>query len=560
MAKEELDIVIKVTDEASREVKNISKNVDKSFDNVKKKSNALRLSFIAAGTAVAAFSIKIGVDAVKQAVKFEKQMSNISTLLGKGEKVSEDFTDGISNLIRTMAIDADDIGTAAYDIFSAGVTDANEALNVLQASSQLAIAGLGSVSSATDLMTSAINAFASEGLSATEIADIMFTTVKNGKTTVEELAQTFGATAPIMAEAGVALSDFQASTAALTTVGLSASIAQTQLRQAVVALIKPTGDMSDLFDKIGVKTGEELIQTSEGLGEAFTKIRDAAEGNNAVLGKALGSVEALNAVISIAGSTSESYILTLDDMTDGVNSLTEAWLKQTDTADAQFQLLQNNLTVILRDLGGVILPTVVEVLGEFTKFLKQNEEQIKLVLKVVASFVSTALKLMVDMLRAGAIVIGSVDDLFMDMVSILKAATKGMKAFLDIAVMPAIDALNTIFDIASKVLSVLNKIANLGGGAKGIFSSARARLGFSEGGVVPKYFANGGLARGTDTVPAMLTPGERVLSVNQNKAFEGGLGNIVININNPQVFSNDDIIEMVGDPIINVLKQHLATV
>jgi TP901 family phage tail tape measure protein len=37
-------------------------------------------------------------------------------------------------------------------------------------------------------------------------------------------------------------------------------------------------------------------------------------------------------------------------------------------------------------------------------------------------------------------------------------------------------------------------------------------MGFlSSGGMVPKYFASGGLSRGTDTVPAMLTPGEFVV-------------------------------------------------
>ena len=56
-------------------------------------------------------------------------------------------------------------------------------------------------------------------------------------------------------------------------------------------------------------------------------------------------------------------------------------------------------------------------------------------------------------------------------------------------------------------------------------------LFFSKGGVVPDYMSNGGKVvyaaegmnmqpKGTDTVPAMLTPGERVLSVADNKAFE----------------------------------------
>jgi hypothetical protein len=43
-------------------------------------------------------------------------------------------------------------------------------------------------------------------------------------------------------------------------------------------------------------------------------------------------------------------------------------------------------------------------------------------------------------------------------------------------------------------------------------------LGFSSGGVV--YAASGFPSRGTDTVPAMLTPNERVLSVEQNKHYE----------------------------------------
>jgi len=40
---------------------------------------------------------------------------------------------------------------------------------------------------------------------------------------------------------------------------------------------------------------------------------------------------------------------------------------------------------------------------------------------------------------------------------------------------------------------------------------AMNRGSLSMGGLVPKYFANGGLSKGTDTVPAMLTPGEFVM-------------------------------------------------
>jgi TP901 family phage tail tape measure protein len=51
----------------------------------------------------------------------------------------------------------------------------------------------------------------------------------------------------------------------------------------------------------------------------------------------------------------------------------------------------------------------------------------------------------------------------------------------------------------------------------------------SSGGLVPKYFANGGLSRGTDTVPAMLTPGEFVM----RKSAVDKFGPLLSAINDP---------------------------
>jgi hypothetical protein len=49
------------------------------------------------------------------------------------------------------------------------------------------------------------------------------------------------------------------------------------------------------------------------------------------------------------------------------------------------------------------------------------------------------------------------------------------------------------------------------------------------GGMVRQYMASGGLARGTDTVPAMLTPGEYVINKNATQKF----GPLLSAINSP---------------------------
>ncbi len=74
------------------------------------------------------------------------------------------------------------------------------------------------------------------------------------------------------------------------------------------------------------------------------------------------------------------------------------------------------------------------------------------------------------------------------------------------------------------------------------FASVATASMFSSGGIVPElgqkpqYFASGGLAKGTDTVPAMLTPGEMVL----NKSQQEGLGANTYNTYNLEISGNVD--------------------
>lgn len=66
---------------------------------------------------------------------------------------------------------------------------------------------------------------------------------------------------------------------------------------------------------------------------------------------------------------------------------------------------------------------------------------------------------------------------------------------------------------------------------------AQAAAGYSRGGIV-KYFANGGLSKGTDTVPAMLTPGEFVVNRKASEQFKP----LLEQINNGSIGSFSDMV------------------
>jgi len=120
------------------------------------------------------------------------------------------------------------------------------------------------------------------------------------------------------------------------------------------------------------------------------------------------------------------------------------------------------------------------------------------------------------------------------------------------------------------------------GGTAAALSAARytgqamryAAMGKSSGGMIkPKYFAVGGSARGTDIVPAMLTPGEFVMSkyavdsygVDKMKAINSGsyegekVYNYNLNVNVKSDANPDDIAKVVMTQIKQIDSQRIRT-
>ena len=334
--------------------------------------------------------------AVKSTADFEAQMSNVGTLIDTNVESLDKMGQQILNIAKRIPVPVEELTTSLYDIRSAGIP-AERAMSTLEDSAKLARAGLGTTSEATNIMTSALNAFASEGLTSGQTADILFKTVKAGKTTISALAQAFGATAPVIQSAGVGLADFQAATAALTTVGTPAAQAQTQLRASIVALQKPTKEMESIFQRLGVSSEKDLIKKFGGLGGAFKAVNDAGTEMGLNLSKAWSSVEAASAVTSITGATNEAYVNTLNEMTKGANAVETAFDKQSKTMASQAQLAKNNMQALSITVGTSLIPivnglleTVTPIINRFSNWARENRPLLDIIVKVAAGLAALA--------------------------------------------------------------------------------------------------------------------------------------------------------------------------
>lgn len=320
---------------------------------------------------------------------FEKGMSNVATLIDTSSESLARMSDEVLKIGQRTPVTLADLTTGLYDIRSAGI-DAADQMRVLEGSARLAVAGLGTTQEAVDLVTSSLNAFGLEGQDAADVYNLIFKTVKAGKTTISALAQGFGAVAGTVAQAGIKLDDYLASVAALTTTGLPAAQAHTQIRAAIAGLLRETKETQALFEALGVKTFKQLVDQSGSVVVAFERIVRATRGNDAQLIKLLGSVEAYNALVGLAGKQNDAYMQTLESMRGGTDAVTEAFDKQNNTLNSTLQRLRNSLNSVATSIGTVLTPAInglaeraANLAKAFTELSPETQELVARIIAIV---------------------------------------------------------------------------------------------------------------------------------------------------------------------------------
>lgn len=330
--------------------------MSRSMQNIQ--TNASQIG-MAAGILGAAIMVPLSLS-VKKAIEFEDQMANVATLVDTTKESITDMGREVLDVFVKVPVPLNDLTEALYKIRSAGIPAA-QAMDVLDKSAKLGVAGRGTAVQAADALTSAINVFRDEGMSANKIASMLFETVRLGKTTIEGMSESFGATANVVHAGGVKLQDFLAATAAMTVMGEPASQAMNQVRSSVFALEKPTQRMKYLFHELGVKDVRELIGKFGNLGNAMKAVEDMGTKRGVNLAKAWGKVQAFAAVISLTGNGKAAYNNNLSGMANSELDLASAYADKLNTMKAQSQLLQNELQYFAIKVGTALLPVLVKL-------------------------------------------------------------------------------------------------------------------------------------------------------------------------------------------------------
>ncbi|GMU56641.1 MAG: hypothetical protein AMXMBFR33_57870 [Candidatus Xenobia bacterium] len=291
------------------------------------------------------------------AVAFEAEMRNVNAVAKLSESDFAAFSDRIRTLGQelNLGVGPAESAAAAYDIVSAGFTDAADSQEILAQSIKGAKAGLTDAKVAADVLTSSLAAYGLRATDAARVNDILFRTVDQGKTTYEELAQSFGSVATIAAQNGVSLEELGASIALLTQKGVKTPEAITSIRAAIVALGSPTNEAIKMQQKFGLQINQASLK-NQGLVASLNQVIKATGGNSTALRQILGDVNGLNAALGLAGDGGLRFAGILGNMESAAGATDKALAQQQKSFQANLDKFNAALERAGVTIGNVFLP------------------------------------------------------------------------------------------------------------------------------------------------------------------------------------------------------------
>ena len=318
---------------------------------------------VAVGAAAGAAAIgAMAVKGVAAFADFEQGMNEVFTLLPDitGQAMGE-MEDQVKDLSTEFGVLPDKVIPSLYQAISAGVPKDN-VFEFMETATKASIGGATELETAVDGLTSVINAYGAENIDAAEASDLMFTAVRLGKTTMDELSRSLFQVNPVAAAMGVEFGDITAALAAMTAQGTPTRVATTQLRQALVELGKEGTVAFDAFKEATGKTFPDFIASGGTVEDAFIAMKAKADEMGVGVGDLFGSVEAGMGVISLTSeSGAAAFATNMQAMTDSAGATETAFGQMDQGLSRSFDRIKAQIGVAFIDIGEALAPFVEEM-------------------------------------------------------------------------------------------------------------------------------------------------------------------------------------------------------
>ncbi len=332
-----------------------------------------------------------GTAAVKEAKDYSSALAKLSTIADTTQTPLSDLDDSIMKLSDDTGISAAALAEASYNAISAGQST-EDAVGFVGKANVLARSGFTSMSTATDTLTTAMNAYGLSADQVSSVSDKLITTQNLGKTTVDELGASMGKVIPTAAMYGVNLDQLSAAYVTTTKNGIGTAEATTYINGMLNELGKSGSTTSNILKEKTGKSFSELMNEGYNLSDVLQIIQNEADSSGMSLADMFGSQEAAKAAATITQHTTD-FTSAVKELESSAGTAQKAF----DTLEAsdpsiQFEKTKTAIQNCAISIGQILMPIVQQIAGKIQELVQkfrdldpETQQQIVMIAAIAAA-------------------------------------------------------------------------------------------------------------------------------------------------------------------------------
>ena len=287
--------------------------------------------------------LAIGAAAVTTGNDFEAQMSRVQAIAGATKEELEQLTEQAMELGAETTFSASEVAAGMENLASAGF-NTNEIINAMPGLLDLAASSGAELATASEIAASAIRGFGLEASETGHVADVFAEAAARTNAQTEDMGEAMQYVAPVAKTVGLSIEETAAAIGIMSDAGIKGSQAGTTLRSGLVRIVKPTKQVKEAMETLGVE-----FYDNNGKMKSLTQIIDELQKSTAGL-----SDETKNqALAQIFGTEALSGMLALVNRGAGeLDSMTKSFKNADGAAEKMADTMLDNTSGALESLSG----------------------------------------------------------------------------------------------------------------------------------------------------------------------------------------------------------------
>lgn len=298
-----------------------------------------------------------GAASVKAASDFQTHFAKLTTIADTSKKTGVSvgtLQKQLRNLSDTTGQSQSALAEATYQAISAG-RSTKQAVSFVGQAGKLAKGGVTDMTTATDTLTTIMNAYGKSAGSASSISDKLIETQNLGKTTVAELGSTMGKVVPTANMYKVSLDQLTSAYVTTTKNGINTAQSTTVINSMLTQLGKGSTSAAKALKAGTGHTFEELMKKGWSLTDAVKAVDKQSKKSGKTLGETFNNVNATKGAATLLQHTKD-YDAALKGMSKSSGLASKSAATMANTTANQLKSLKTRIQNIAIEVGQTILP------------------------------------------------------------------------------------------------------------------------------------------------------------------------------------------------------------